>query len=137
VSISAAAAGLVPSPRVSVASSAQGAPLFSLPVAITRGPAILTVAPATGAVGATGLALTLTGGNFQGATAVRVLRNGSEDTTLTVTGLTPAGDGTSLTGTLSISGSAPVGARVVQVLTPQGTSTVFDLGTNRFTVTAP
>jgi hypothetical protein len=36
---------------------------------------------------------------------------------------------------LAISGSAATGPRVVQVVTPQGTSTSFDLGTNVFTVT--
>ena len=122
---------------VTVAGTPLSPPVVGKPVAITRGPAVLTVAPATGPVGATNLAVTLTGANFQGATTVRFLRNGSVDPTLTATGVTPAGNGASLTCTLTIGGSAATGARVVQVVSPQGTSTVFDLGTNRFTVTTP
>jgi hypothetical protein len=137
LSVGTAPGGLVPSPRLSVAPIPQSPPVAGKPLAVTRGPAILTVAPATGPVGGTNLAVTLTGANFQGATAVRFLRNGSVDTTLTATGVTPAGNGTSLTCTLAIGGSAPTGARVVQVVSPQGTSTVFDLGTNRFTVSTP
>jgi hypothetical protein len=66
---------------------------------------------------------------------VRFLRNGSVDTTLTASSLVPAGDGTSVSFSLAISGSAVTGSRVVQVGTPQGTSTNFDLGTNILTVT--
>jgi YD repeat-containing protein len=139
VSVRAATAsgGLVSGGRISIAPVPLSPPVVGKPVAITRGPAVLTVAPATGPVGATNLAVTLTGGNFQGATAVRFLRNGSVDPTLTATGVTPAGNGASLTCTLTIGGSAPTGARVVQVVTPQGTSTAFDVSVNRFTVTTP
>jgi len=134
VSTNAVPGGLVIPPRVSVG---PGVPLVGGRVAVTRGPVILTVAPATAPRGSTNLALTLTGGNFQGATAVRFLRDGTADTTLTVAGVTPAANGTSVTLTLTIGGTAPLGVRAVQVVTPQGTSTAFDLGTNRFTVTAP
>lgn len=139
VSVRAATApgGVVSGGRLSIASVPLSPPVVGKPVAITRGPAVLTVAPATGPVGATNLAVTLTGGNFQGATAVRFLRNGSVDPTLTATAVTPAGDGASLTCTVTIGGSAPTGARVVQVVTPQGTSTAFDVSVNRFTVTTP
>jgi hypothetical protein len=72
---------------------------------------------------------------LQGASTLRFLRNGTIDTTLTVSSLLPAGDGTSVSFTLNISGSAPTGARVLQVVTPQGTSTDVDIGGNRLTVT--
>jgi YD repeat-containing protein len=134
VAVTALPGGLVVPPRVSVG---PGVPLVGGRVAVTRGPVILGVAPAAAPRGSTNLAVTLTGGNFQGATAVRVLRDGAADPTLTVAGVTPAADGASVTLTLTIGGTAPLGARVVQVVTPQGTSTAFDLGTNRFIVTVP
>ncbi len=115
---------------------AQGAQAMSGPLSVTGGPLITGVTPATGTVGSS-LALTLTGGNLQGASSLQALRNGAVDTTLTVSALTPAPDGTSGTCTLTISGTAPTGARVLQILTPQGRSTDIDLGTNRFTVATP
>jgi len=120
---------------VSVAVTPQGAPAASGPLAVTGGPSISSVAPSSGAVGATGLGVTLSGANLQGASGVRFLRNGSVDSTLTASSLVPAGDGTSVSFSLAIGGSAATGLRVVQVVTPQGTSTNFDLGTNVFTVT--
>ena len=120
---------------VSVIVTPQSAPAASGALAVTGGPSISSVAPSSGTVGATGLGVTLSGANLQGASVVRFLRNGSVDTTLTVSSLVPAGDGTSVSFSLTISGSAATGPRVVQVVTPQGTSTNFDLGTNLFTVT--
>jgi YD repeat-containing protein len=115
---------------------AQGAQAMSGPLSVMGGPVLTAVTPATGAVG-TSVALTLSGGNLQGATAVRFLWNGSVDTTLAASGIAPAGDGTSVSFSLTISGSATQGPRVVQVVTPQGASTNFDLGSNVFTVTSP
>jgi len=120
---------------VSVAVTPQSAPAASGPLAVTGGPFISSVAPNSGAIGASGLGVTLSGANLQGATVVRFIRNGSIDTTLTASSTVPAGDGTSVSFSLAISGSAVTGSRVVQVVTPQGTSTNFDLGTNVFTVT--
>jgi hypothetical protein len=115
---------------------AHGAHAMSGPLSVMGGPVLTAVIPATGAVG-TSVALTLSGGNLQGATAVRFLWNGSVDTTLAASGIAPAGDGTSVSFSLTISGSATQGPRVVQVVTPQGASTNFDLGSNVFTVTSP
>jgi len=120
---------------VSVAVTPDSSPAASGPLAVTGGPVIASVAPNSGGIGATGLGVTLSGANLQGASAVRFIRNGSVDTTLTASSLVPAGDGTSVSFSLTISGSAVTGPRVVQVVTPQGTSTNFDLGTNIFTVT--
>jgi YD repeat-containing protein len=120
---------------VSVAVTPQSTPAASGPLAVTGGPVIASVAPNSGAIGATGLGVTLSGANLQGASTVRFLRNGSVDATLTASSIVPAGDGTSVSFSLTISGSAATGSRVVQVVTPQGTSTNFDLGTNGFTVT--
>lgn len=122
---------------VSVARTLTSPPVASGPVSVTRGPVISAVAPGTGTVGATGLPVTLAGANLQGATAIRFLRNGSADANLTAANMAPAGDGTSVAFTLTIGGSAALGPRVVQVVTPQGTGSNFDLGPNSFTVTAP
>jgi hypothetical protein len=114
---------------------AQEAQALSAPLTVTGRPLISAVTPSSGAVGAAGLGVTLSGAHLQGASTVRFLRNGTLDSTLTASGIGAAGDGTSVSFSLTISGSAATGARVVQVVTPQGTSSNFDLGTNGFTVT--
>ncbi len=110
------------------------------PVSLTAGPVVSGVTPPTAVPGATGLALTLTGSNLGEVTTVQVLRNGAGDPTVSVS-LAPGGAATTRTGTLTVSGSAPLGARTVYVLTPPGpdqrTSSAFDLGGNRLTITAP
>jgi YD repeat-containing protein len=114
---------------------AQGALAMSGPLSVTGGPVVRDLAPNSVPVGSTALPVTLTGGNLQGASTIRFLRSGTIDSTLTASSLVPAGDGTSLSFTLSISGSAATGVRVLQVVTPQGTSTDVDIGGNRVTVT--
>jgi hypothetical protein len=104
-------------------------------VSVTGGPVVRDLAPNSAAVGSTGVSVTLTGGNCQGTSAIRFLRDGAIDTTLTASGLVLAGDGTSVSFSLSISGSAATGVRVLQVVSPQGTSTDVDTGGNRLTVT--
>jgi len=111
------------------------APAAAIPVSVTGGPVVRDLAPTSAPVGSTALPATLTGGNLQGTSTIRFLRNGAVDTTLTVSALVPAGDGTSVSFTLSISGSAATGPRVLQVVSPQGTSTDVDFGGNRLTVT--
>ena len=107
---------------------------MSGPLSVTGGPVLLAVTPATGSVG-TSVGVTVTGGNLQGASAITALRNGVVDSTLSASALSPAPDGTSVTCTVTISGTAPTGVRVLQVVTPQGRSTDVDIGGNRFTVT--
>jgi YD repeat-containing protein len=111
------------------------APAAAVPVSVTGGPVVRDLAPNSAAVGSTGVSVTLTGGNCQGTSAIRFLRDGAIDTTLTASGLVLAGDGTSVSFSLSISGSAATGVRVLQVVSPQGTSTDVDTGGNRLTVT--
>ncbi len=106
-------------------------------VSVTGGPVVSGLAPGSAPAGSTGLAVTVTGANLQGASAVQWLRNGLADATPTASGINPAPDGTAVTFTLAIGATAPLGPRVLRVGTPQGTSTNFDLGTNTFTVTAP
>jgi hypothetical protein len=114
---------------------AQGAQALSGALSVTGGPVVRDLAPNSAPPGSTALPVTLTGGNLQGTSTIRFLQNGSVDSTLTASALVPAGDGTSVSFSLSISGSAATGIRVLQVVTPQGTSTDVDIGGNRFTVT--
>jgi hypothetical protein len=127
--------GPTASAPVSVSLAPQSTPAASGPVSVTRGAVVSGVAPNTGARGSTNLPVSLSGANLQGASAVRFLLNGLTDGNLTASGITQAGDGTSVSFSLAIGGSAATGLRAVQVVTPQGTSTNFDLGTNVFTVT--
>ncbi len=144
VSVASAALVLTPtaSAPVSVASAASGTALAGgTPLSVTRTPVILAVSPTTAPQGATALALTLTGANFQGAgvpfSALQVLRAGQDDGGITIGPVTVAPDGTSLSTTLTIAGGSPLGVRLLRVTTSQGSSTGFELGTNTFTVTAP
>lgn len=116
---------------------ALGALALSAPLGVTGGPTVTGMTPATAPVGSSGLAVTVTGANLQGTSAIQWLRNGLSDATLTASGISPAPDGTAVTFTLTISATAPLGPRVGRIITPQGTSTNFDLGTNTFTVTQP
>jgi hypothetical protein len=120
---------------VTVGVVAVSAPAAAIPVSVTGGPVVRDLAPNSAPVGSTGVSVTLTGGNCQGTSAIRFLRDGAIDTTLTASGLVLAGDGTSVSFSLSISGSAATGVRVLQVVSPQGTSTDVDTGGNRLTVT--
>jgi YD repeat-containing protein len=106
------------------------------PLSVTGRPVVSGVAPTDGTPGSV-VSVTLTGANLQGATAIQALRNGVADTTVTASAVVPAPDGASLTCTLTLGGSAPLGARVLQVVSPQGRSIHYDLGTNTFTVRSP
>ena len=96
-------------------------------------PALTAISPASGAVGASAaspdvVAVTLTGSNLSGATAVNVSGTGvtCAANTIAVTG------GTSLKVNCSIASTAAAGARNVTVVTPAGTSNA-----ETFTVTKP
>ena len=114
----------------------QDAAAATSPVSVTGRPLVSSVTPNSGTPGAI-LTLTLTGSNLQGATAVLALRSGLLDTTVTASAISPAPDGTNMTCNLTIGSSAPLGVRVLQVVTPQGRSIHYDLGTNTFTVRSP
>jgi hypothetical protein len=120
---------------VTVGVVAVGAPVAATPVSVSGGPVVRDLAPNSASPGTSALLVTLSGGNLQGASTIRFLQNGTVDTTLTASALVPAGDGTSVSFTLNISGSAATGVRILQVVTPQGISTDVDLGGNRLTVT--
>ena len=103
-------------------------------VSVSFGPVITSVSPAAGALGAVGLAVTLTGAGFNDATQVTFLRNNVPDTTISTTLVSVSPDGTQATLQLSIASGALTGARVVEITTPSGASTVVGTGANIFTV---
>jgi YD repeat-containing protein len=106
------------------------------PLSVTGRPVLSGLTPDGGTAGSV-VSVTLTGANLQEATAIQALRNGLADTTVTASAISPTPDGTSLTCSLAIGSSASLGARVLQVVTPQGRSIHYDLGTSIFTVRSP
>jgi YD repeat-containing protein len=101
--------------------------------AVAVAPVVTAVTLASGARGET-LTLTLSGSGFGGATAATLLLNNATDTMITVANLVVNADGTQATMDLTIDAGAPLGARVVQITTPGGSSTAAGTGGNLFTV---
>ncbi|MCI0372469.1 MAG: IPT/TIG domain-containing protein, partial [candidate division NC10 bacterium] len=130
-------AGALATATLSVAPPLQPAltanPLAAAGVSVSPVPVITGVAPGNGARGTT-ITVTLTGAGLGGATALTVLRNGAADSLVTVSNLSPAPDGTSLTATLTIDAAAEVGGRILQVIAGGSASTALGTGTNAFTV---
>ena len=124
-------------PPVSVgfsASTTQTVFLTASPVGVTLQPVITSVTPSSGARGAAGLSLLLTGAGFMGATSVSFQLSGSNDVNLSATGITVSPDGTQATFTLAIASGAVLGPRVVRITTPSGASTAVGTGSNLFTI---
>ncbi len=115
---------------------AQDALMGTQALTVTASPMVSGLSPVSATQGSS-LALTVVGANLQGAWALQALRNGIVDGTVTASALAPAPDGTNVTCPLNIGAAAPLGSRALQVLTPQGRSTNFDIGTNAFTVRSP
>jgi hypothetical protein len=129
---------VVPATAVTVPVSVQMASTPSVftgaaAVAVTIEP-VTAVAPASAAAGSSDLSITLTGAGFEGATGLAFLLNNLPDTDITVTNLVVNAEGTEATATISIASGAAPGARVVQIATPAGSSTVAGTGGNLFTV---
>jgi YD repeat-containing protein len=108
-------------------------PLAAALVSVSPVPVVTAVTPGSGARGTT-VNVTLTGAGLTGATALTVLRNGAADSSVTVSNLTSTPDGTNLTATLTIDGSAPVGGRVLRVTAGGRSSTPLGTGANAFAV---
>ena len=124
-------------PPVSVgfaATTGQPALVTAAPVGVAHQPVITSVTPSSGARGAAGLSLLLTGAGFTGATSVSFQLSGSNDANLSVTDLAVSPDGTEATFTLAIASGAQPGLRVVRITTPGGTSTASGTGGNLLTV---
>lgn len=103
-------------------------------VAVAFEPVITSVSPATGAPATPSLAVRVLGAGFGGAIDVRVLRNNAADPDITVVTFSVSPDGTEVDVQIAIAPSAPVGARVIQITTPAGSSTAGGTGGNLFTV---
>ena len=119
--------------NVTAVAESRAAFAAAAPTAVAVAPVVTAVTPATGARGAS-LTLTLSGSGFGGATAVALLRNNATDPTITVGNLAVSADGTQATVDIAIDASAPLGARVVRITTPGGSSTAVGTGGNLFTV---
>jgi hypothetical protein len=114
--------------------STPGSPQ-SAGVSLTTGPLVQSLSPASAAKG-TSFTLTLNGINFDGATALTFLTTaGAVDSTISVSNISVATGGASLTATVTVSGSAAVGQRVVVVTTAAGNSLMVALGTNVLEIT--
>jgi YD repeat-containing protein len=118
---------------VSVAIAAARPSYAATAVSVAFQPVITGVAPAAGPRGST-MSVTLTGAGFTGATAVNVLLNNAADANVTVSNLVVDGSGTHATFTLTIAVGAAPGGRVLEIVTPGGTSTPAGIGGDIFTV---
>lgn len=119
---------------VSVQVEAPGSALVGTAVAVAVEPVVTSVSPATGAPATPSLLVRILGAGLGGATAVTVLRNNAPDPDLTVVTFSVTPEGTEITAELAIGPSAPVGARVIQVVTPGRSSTPLGTGANLFSV---
>ena len=103
-------------------------------LAISMGPIVTSVSPSIGARATTGLVLRIVGAELADASALAFRLNNALDNTISVTSLVIDPDGKGATATISIAAAAPVGARVLQVLTPSNASTAIGTIGNRFAV---
>lgn len=103
-------------------------------VSVSLQPVVTGVSPAIGAPATPSLALRVLGAGFGGATDVRFLRNNATDPDITVVTFSVSPDGTEVDVQIAIGPSAPLGARVVRITTPAGSSTADGTGGNLFTV---
>lgn len=133
------AADAAPTVRTLVLSDATGKIAFSNPAGSTFGiypnavPQFSSISPIVSTAGSL-VTLTILGQNLQNATAVVALPGGgfTFDPQLAVNG-----DGTQLTVRVQIAPDAPLGARVIQVVTPVTASSSEPSVANKFTVYAP
>jgi YD repeat-containing protein len=103
-------------------------------VSASIGPYIQVITPNSLTRGAT-TTVTVNGVGLGGATVLRFINaSGSPDSSLAASNITVNADGTSLTATITVSGSAPLGSRIVIISTPNGDSMIVDLGTNKINV---
>jgi hypothetical protein len=105
-------------------------PLGSKPVSATTGPAITSVAPATLTHG-TAATVTVTGNNLSNISSILFLNSsGAPDPGITVSNISAAADGSSVTFTATLTANTTVGTDVVRINTQNGPTTILNLGTN-------
>jgi YD repeat-containing protein len=104
-------------------------PLAAHAVSVSALPVLTGVSPTTGARG-TSVLVTLTGVGLAGATGLTVLKDGAVDSTVTVSDLTAAPDGTQATATLTIASGAVLGDRILRITAAGASSTALGTGGN-------
>jgi YD repeat-containing protein len=112
---------------------AHTASVVAAPTSVAVDPVVTGVTPPSGLPGTTA-PLTVIGRGLAGASALTFLRNNISDASLTATNLRVSPDGTQLTADVTLASDAPSGARVVRVVTPDGTSTAAGTDGNVFTI---
>ena len=103
-------------------------------LAISVGPVVTSVLPATGPRATSSLVLRIVSAELIDTSGLAFRLNNVVDNTITVTSLVIDPDGEGATATISIAAATSVGARVLQVLTPASVSTAIGTTGNRFTV---
>lgn len=122
--------GIISGPGVSVQRGNPPGIVTGANVSVTNGPHISSISPGTFTRGAT-IAVTINGVNFAGATSISFFTvAGVLDSTITFSGLNVNGSGTVFTASVTVSGSAALGRRIVVISGPAGSSQVADLGVN-------
>jgi len=119
---------------VSVRVAAPDSEIETGAVSVSFQPVITSVSPATGAPATPSLAVRVLGAGFDGATTVSFLRNNAADPNITVVTFSVSPDGTEVNLEIAIAAGAAVGARVIRITTPAGSSTAGGTGGNLFTV---
>jgi hypothetical protein len=103
-------------------------------VSVTTGPVISVISPGSISRGAT-VTLNITGENLSGATAIRFLDiNGATNANIIASAITASADGTSITATVTVSGSATLGQHIVVVTAPAGTTPTAKAGANTISI---
>jgi hypothetical protein len=109
-------------------------PISATAVSETTGPVITGISPATLTRGTT-VTVTITGQNLTGTTKVSFNRTSATlEQNISVSNLSVAADGTSLTFTAVIATNAVVGTDAVYVTTPNGESQTQSIGNNAVTI---
>jgi YD repeat-containing protein len=107
---------------------------FSAGVSMTTGPYVSRVSPSQVTKGTT-VTMTISGANLSGATALRFIDAiGNIDSSIVASNLTVNANGTSLTATVNVGGSAATGPRIVVVSTTVSSSLTVSVGSNTFVV---
>ena len=118
--------------QVPAAPAPASATLVAPMVAVTLAPVVTAVSPS--AATPSDFTLTVGGIGFSGATGLSFLLNNAVDGAVSASDLVVSADGTQATARISVAPSAAEGDRIVQITTPQGSSTAAGTGGNRFTV---
>lgn len=124
---------LVPRSIVSVGVARTATFAMAAPLAVRLAPVVLSVDPPSGARGQA-VRVTVTGVGFEGATRLEFATGPAADPTLAVGELAISPDGRAATADVAIAADAGLGARIVRIVTPTGSSSGAALGNNLFTV---